>query len=200
MDIPINVDVLCGDHQCGRSTYVVLSPKNREITHIVVREKDFPYAERLVPMNMVIESTSALIRLRCDEKELQQQQSFIKTEFLAMDNPVAGSSPILMWPYAYPMMAMVPVEHEQIPAGELAIRRGTAVEATDGRVGRVDEFLVDPKTERITHLIMREGHLWGQKDVTIPVSQIDHIEEDTVYLRLNKQEIAKLPAIPMRHP
>jgi hypothetical protein len=46
---------------------------------------------------------------------------------------------------------------------------------------------------------MREGHLWGQKDVTIPVSQIDHYKDNTVYLKLNKQVIDKLSSIPVRH-
>ena len=32
----------------------------------------------------------------------------------------------------------------------------------------VDELLVDPENEHITHLVMREGHLWGQKDVVYP--------------------------------
>ncbi len=199
MDIPINVDVLCGEHESGRSTYIILSPKTREITHIVVREKAFPHAERLVPVHMVAESTPTFIRLRCSEEELAQQERFIQTEFLEVDESLSAGSPILMWPYAYPAMDMVPLEHEQIPAGELAIRRGTPVEASDGRVGRVDEFLVNPKSDHITHLVMREGHLWGQKDVTIPVSEIDRIEEDAVYLKLNKKEIAALPTVPMKH-
>ena len=65
-------------------------------------------------------------------------------------------------------------------------------------MGWVDEFLVDPEDGYITHLILREGHLWGQKDVTIPVSEIERIEENTVYLKLNKRDVGKLPAIPIR--
>lgn len=85
-----------------------------------------------------------------------------------------------------------------MPPGELALRRGTRVDATDGHVGRVDEFLIDPATGHITHVVLREGHLWGQKDVTIPVSEIDRIEEDTVHLKLDRHSIAALPAIPIR--
>jgi len=90
----------------------------------------------------------------------------------------------------------VPVE--DIPYGELAIRRGAHVEAADGRIGRVDEFLVNPKNSNITHLVLREGHLWGQKDVTIPISEIDHIEEDVVYLKLDKHTIEHMPSIPIK--
>ena len=74
-------------------------------------------------------------------------------------------------PYVTPDITVeVPVEHLQIPPGELAVRRGTRVEATDGYVGKVDEFVVNPDNGHITHLVMREGHLWGKKDVTIPLS------------------------------
>jgi sporulation protein YlmC with PRC-barrel domain len=102
-----------------------------------------------------------------------------------------------MWPYVIPEVLM-PIEHMHIPPGELAVRRGARVRATDGHVGRVDEFMVDPTNGHITHLVLREGHPWGQKDVTIPVSQIERIEENAVYLRLDKHSIEALPAIPVR--
>ncbi len=90
-----------------------------------------------------------------------------------------------------------PVEHQQIPGGELALRRGTRVEATDGYVGKVDEFVVDPKNGDITHLVMREGHLWGQKDVIIPLSALGTTLNDTVFLKLDKHQIEFLPTFPL---
>jgi hypothetical protein len=62
----------------------------------------------------------------------------------------------------------------------------------------VDAFLIDPANDQITHLIMREGHLWGQRDVTIPVEQIDHFKDDTVFLRLSRPDIEQLPTVPVR--
>ena len=83
-----------------------------------------------------------------------------------------------------------------IPSGELAVRRGARMEATDGHVGQVDEFWVSPMSERITHLVLRKGRLWGQKDVAIPVSEIDRVEEDA--LKLDKRRVKALPAIPVQ--
>ena len=48
---------------------------------------------------------------------------------------------------------------------------GASVEATDGQVGRVQEFVIDPQNNRVTHLVLHEGHLWGKKDVTIPLDR-----------------------------
>jgi sporulation protein YlmC with PRC-barrel domain len=89
------------------------------------------------------------------------------------------------------------VENQQIPPGELTVRRGTRVEATDGYVGKVDEFVVNPENGHITHLVMREGHLWGQKDVIIPLSAMRDNRQDTVFLKLDKHQIESLPTFPL---
>jgi hypothetical protein len=62
----------------------------------------------------------------------------------------------------------------------------------------MDELLVDPSDRKITHLILREGHIWGRKDVTIPGLQIDHLKADTAYLKLDRGSVDTLPAIPVR--
>jgi hypothetical protein len=85
-----------------------------------------------------------------------------------------------------------------VPAGEVAIHPGTHVQATDGRVGIVEELIVAPAAEQVTHFVLEEGHLWGKKDVTIPLSAIDRVEGDTVYLNLDKAAIKELPTIPRK--
>ena len=102
-------------------------------------------------------------------------------------------------PYvSYEETVQVPVEHKQIPWGELAVQRGTHVEATDGYVGKVDEFVVNPKNSHITHLVMREGHLWGKKDVIIPLSALGTTLDDTVFLKLDKHQIEALPTFQLK--
>jgi sporulation protein YlmC with PRC-barrel domain len=198
MDIPINANVRCGDGLFGRSTCLIINPRTEQVTHLVVEETQFPHSQRLVPIDQVVEATPHVIQLRCTSRELEGMESFVETEFVETPIPDYMGGSYMAWPYVLPEPMAMPIEHEQIPPGELAIRRGARVEATDGHVGRVDEFLVDPANGHITHLVLREGHLWGQKDVTIPVSQIDRIEEDTVYLKLDRRSIGALPAIPIR--
>jgi len=93
----------------------------------------------------------------------------------------------------------VPIKQKikAIPPGELAVRRGTRVEATDGPIGRVEEFVVEPADGPITHLVLRKGHPWGQKQVTIPVSEVARIAENVVHLKLNKWQIGTLPQVPV---
>jgi hypothetical protein len=203
MDIPIDAAVECTDGPCGRSTYVILNPVTRDVTHLVVKEKDLLHIERLVPISMIKESTPKTIQLRCSQDELGRQEHFIETHFVPVDPAYTGGmyegcQGRMMWPYVIPEDATAPLEEEHLPPGELAIRRGAQVHATDGKVGQVDEFLVQPEDGHITHLVLREGHLWGQKDVTIPVSAIGRIQEGGVFLKLDKASIEALPAIPIK--
>ena len=201
MDIPINVEVLCAGKPCGRSTYLVINPVNERVTHLVVAEKVFPNIERLVPVDKILASSPNSIQLRCNQTDLSDMDTFEETDFIEagkLEKSLPYSVPYEVWPYAmYDAMPM-PFEHERIPAGEVAIRRGTSVKATDGDIGKVDEFLIDPENDVITHLVLREGHLWGKKDVTIPVSEINKIAEEAIYLKLDKKAVETLPTVPVR--
>ncbi len=201
MDISIDADVQCTDGAAGRSTCVVLNPVTRKVTHLVVKEDSFPRLERLVPMVMVAETSPGQITLTCSQQELHRLEAFIETEFLTGESPHVAYrlGEYRFWPYILAEDPVFAVEHERVPPGELAVRRGSRVRATDGDIGRVDEFLVDREAEHITHLVLREGHLWGQKDVFIPVSKIGQIDEGRVYLTLSKEEVANLPTVRIRH-
>ncbi len=207
MDIPINAAVQCTDGPGGHITHIVLNPVSRKVTDVVVREPWLLGSEMVVPVGFIVKSTPETIYLRLARRDLAGMQSFIRTQFIApsddfpahnrpwVDHPPTGA---MLSPYAMIGDEGITISYETIPLDELAMSRGDRVEASDGRVGRIDEFLVNPETMAITHLVMREGHLWGQKDVTIPVVQIDRITEGTVYLRLSKQQIEELPALKVR--
>lgn len=200
MDLPINAEVSCSDGPCGRSTRVILNPVTDQVTHLVVSERGFAHTEFLVPLELLVESSPTTIRLRCSGEELREMERFIEVEYLPGEGAYLsyGMNDYMLWPYTMLDAQQVPLEHERIPPGELAVGRHAQVEASDGHVGRVDEFLVDPVSGHITHLVLREGHLWGQKDVTIPVSSIARISEETVHLTLDKRAIAALPTAPIR--
>ncbi len=211
MDMPLNAKVLCTDGPAGKIACLILNPITQEVTHIVVQENALFHPERLVPITMVAETTPDQVWLRCTRDELMRMDRFVETEFVRIDSLSPEEpeeafedemvAPYLTWPYATPMYPhTIPIEHERIPPHELAVRRGARVDARDGHIGHVDEFLVDPDNGHMTHLVLREGHVWGQQDLTIPIAEIDHIDEEAVYLKLNKHQTAALPAIPVhRH-
>jgi hypothetical protein len=78
--------------------------------------------------------------------------------------------------------------------GEVGVRRGEPVHATDGELGRVQGLVIDRASHHVTHVLLQEGHIWGRKEVAIPISAVAGIE-DGIRLTLTKQEIEDLPAI-----
>jgi hypothetical protein len=58
--------------------------------------------------------------------------------------------------------------------------------------------VLDSKSGAITGLVMRKGHLWGSRDVTVPVEQIEFTDGDTMYLKLDKLAVGTLPAMKVR--
>jgi sporulation protein YlmC with PRC-barrel domain len=194
MDLPLNAKVYCVDGLCGQSKELVLDRNTEEVTHLVVKGNHLPHTELLVPVELVAETTPRLIRLRCTKDKLAEMEPFLKVEVIEEEIPHYLPDPYLM-PTKVTETQWVTVRREAIPPGEVAVRQGARVEATDGHVGRLDEFLVDPETEQVTHLVLREGHLWGQRNVTIPVSGIDRLEENTIHLKLDKGQVGALRSI-----
>ncbi len=200
MEIPINAEVSCSDGICGETTCVIVDPVSEQITHVVVEESQGKYTEHLVPIAQIAETTPRQIQLRCTQAELAATPNFVERQFKRVPMPFISypTEHYLVWPYVIPDgggMALASVRHELILSNELALHRGSWVKALDGHVGEVDEFIVDPTDGHITHLILRKGHFWGHTDVSIPVTQIDRIEADTIYLKLDKHAISQLPPI-----
>ncbi len=196
MDLSINAGIECTDGGYGHSTAIILNPINNQVTHIVVREPGLLGVERMLPVEFVTSSTPEVIRLRCTQAELTEMPLFATTSYIpAMtDSQSKYSEGTMLWPYVG-MQSGVAIEHENIAPEALAVHRGSHVHATDGHIGEVEEFIVSSLNNGITHVILREGHFWNRQDVTIPVKDIDHIADDTVFLKLNKHQIQLLPAI-----
>jgi len=186
---------------------VLINPVVDRVTHMVVREDKSPNKERIVPVEVVSKTIAGTIQLRCSKAELEKMDPFVQTTFVEEKLPdrnyayaggMYGMGSFYYFPFVSPDRTVrVSVEELQIPPGELAMRRGARVEATDGFIGHVDEFVVNPETGHITHMVMREGHLWGKRDVIIPLSAMGETHGDIVHLKYDKHRIGSLPTFPV---
>ncbi len=115
---------------------------------------------------------------------------------------VYGPEQVLSWPY-YRLgdTVMLPADEgkvsetittDTVPRGEVAVQRGAHVHATDGPIGQVQGLVVDPDTEHVTHVLLQEGHLWGRKQVAIPISVVTELD-DGIGLSISKREVGQLP-------
>ncbi len=192
MDIALNAHVECTDGRVGRVENIIFNPATERVTHLVVRSNDLENTMRVVPERQVKDATPEVIFLAFDKKKFEKMKNYIQEEYIP-SNVTLYMAERAGWDMGTP--AAVFVEHEAVPEGSVSLHKNAVVEAADGRVGKVDELLVEKKSGRITHLILKEGHLWGKKDVLIPVSLIAHYEEKKVTLKIDKQAVEQLPVV-----
>ena len=190
--IPLKAKVECVDGHGGESVRVIVDPDTARVTHLVVKEAPRPHVERLVSATKVRDTSHDAIWLDCTQQELAAMDPFVLTEHRTVEMPSSSGGYATMPVYT---PQTVDVKHERVPEGQLALRQGLDVEATDGKVGRVDELLADEASGEITHFVLRQGHLWGKHDIVVPVSAIDHIGQDhsgteRIILKLDKEAIS----------
>jgi hypothetical protein len=201
IDLPIKAQVLCSDGPAGRSTYVIGHPVTHQLTHLVVKSYLPPFHEHIVPVDQVDEATPDQIKLKCIRKELNKMEPFEYEEYIQSELPgylVLPDVPAIPGYTMEPVDTFISVKHQNIPPGELALHRGARVEAIDGYVGKVDGLLINSNNKQVTHLVLQERHILVEREIAIPVSQIDHIYEDTVYLKLDRQGVEELPETPIQ--
>jgi uncharacterized protein YrrD len=201
MIIPLDTDVYCHAEICGSSVAVVLNPLTDVVTHIVVKEKGLLSPQWLIPIDALQESSNRGIHLKPSVEKIQDFDPFFEFEYIQAPIPHYASTfnTYYMEPWVMLDDDTVAVKHRRIPQNELSIRRGARVYSVDDQyIGHVDEFIIHQKDDGVSHLVLREGHLWGQKDVFIPVSKIKQLGEAKVILKLDNKEIAELPALSVR--
>jgi sporulation protein YlmC with PRC-barrel domain len=73
---------------------------------------------------------------------------------------------------------------------------GYNIEASDGIIGHVTDFMMDDESWVIRSLIVKTGHRFSGNEVQIPVSKVDRIsyEKSTVFVNLTKEAVEQSPA------
>ena len=48
------------------------------------------------------------------------------------------------------------------------------------------------------NLMLREGHVWAPKEVTVPISEVDRIAKKIVHLKMSRADVEALSAVSVR--
>lgn len=189
----IGAEAVCTDGTCGHVTQVVVDPLDRSVTHLIVEPDHRAGLGRLVPLDLV-DARPGQVQLRCTREEFEKLDRAEDIRFLPGTEAQAGYDPeqTLVWPY-FGGNTTVPVTVDTLPLGEVAVRRGEQVHATDGHIGQVRGLVVERATRHVSHLLLEEGHLWGRKEVAIPIGKVKTVNDDGILLTLSKGEIEDLP-------
>jgi sporulation protein YlmC with PRC-barrel domain len=204
----------CIDEEFGELVDVVVDPATRRLTHLVVEPRGGDLIARLVPIDAAQTGSDATgaVELRLTAEEVRRlppvhEVAYLRVGDLPVDDPEwdVGIQQVLAPPYytAYelePISTDFAVMYDRIPKSDVEIRRASMVASADGHhLGHVDGFVVDPD-DHITHLVLERGHLWGRRDVAIPIGAVASIENDAVTLSLTRDEVGALPEVRIQRP
>jgi sporulation protein YlmC with PRC-barrel domain len=208
MRLELGNPIVCTDGAVGELADVVVDPVRRRVTHLVVQPHGNLGPARLVPADLAT-GDRGQISLRCTRAEVDgfptvRESAYLRIGELPRDDPDwdVGVEDVLAMPYyTTPDMGMYPsadepyiMTYDRVPKGEAEIRRASAVvSADDHQLGTVEALVVDG--DEITHLVLERGHLWGRRDVTIPIGAVAQVESDTVTLRISKDDVGELPSV-----
>jgi len=207
----IGAAAICTDGACGTVSRVVVDPIARAVTHLVVEPGHRQGLGRLVPLDLV-DATAGEIRLRCTLAEFDELDRAEETRFVpgTIGSEDYDPEQVMAWPYyglggpGVPgdVFAGTPVTvtYDTVPLDEVEVRCGEHVHATDGKIGRVEGLVIDPRSRHVTHVLLQEGHLWGRKEVAIPISAVTGLDDEGIRLSITKQDVQDLPPVDINHP
>jgi sporulation protein YlmC with PRC-barrel domain len=213
MPFRIGTDASCTDGACGHVSRIIVNPVTREVTHLAVDPRHQRGPGRLVPVDLV-DAATGQIRLPCALAEFQALRPAQETESVPDLDPAGhpGNAPNQVtrtfrgWRLADGVVVAQPppgaepeapqqVTVDYVPAGGVDIHREQTACATDDEIGQVHGLIVEPGGHQVTHVLLQAGHMWGRKEVAIPISAVTKIGTFLIHLSLTKHQVKDLPPV-----
>jgi hypothetical protein len=200
--LTIGAAAACRDSYPGELTGLVVEPKARIVTHLVVEPEGSHGLARLVPFDHadVAADPIALSYTEAEFKDLSPAEQTL-AEFVPgyevpvqllpagqgwrpAEGPVADGETIAA---QIREMETVPL----VPDAEVEESGDDDVHATDGRVGRFHGLGVDAGNGAVLHVLLKR-HSWGHEELAVvPIGSVSGFEAG-VQLSITKQEVKNL--------
>ena len=209
MDFTFGASAHCSDGHCGKLTRTIFDPARRTVTHLVIQPRHHATGGRLVPIELA-DSAGGEIGLDCTLAEFDRFDPAEEIELVEGVDYAGGYGPDAVVGYgdvgsmgvgasATGMGIGMSLGHQpptvisdNVPEGEGQVTRHDHVHAADGLIGELNGFVVDPGDHRVTHILLREGHLWGRREIAIPVGVVTSADP-VIRLNITKKQVEELP-------
>lgn len=206
--------VLATDGPVGELTAIVVDPVAQAATHLIITPPHHPALGHLVSLELV-EDDGDPIRLRLTVAEFRALDSAEDQHVLKVSGGKWASAHGTTFSFPYyglaelsggsagsaarevqPGYHYLPTDDlsDRVPLGEVEVRRGDQVHATDGWIGSVEGLVIDPADHHVTHVLLAEGHFWGHKQVAIPITNTSRVG-DSIRVELTKEQVEHLPPV-----
>lgn len=220
MQIDLEMPVVCTGGESAELIDVVIDPRSRRLTHLVIREQGHSKDARLVPMDCAQPGDrSKVIALDWTMAQVHESEQIHEFVYLKIGElpeegpdwdvgiqemfaPAAANgigTEMLGSGFEWDYDQHVAISYNRVPKGDVEIRRSSAVTSSEGdHLGHVVGFVID-EGQRISQLILEHGHLWGKRKVAIPAHSIERFAIDELVLNLSGDQVGAMKSLPAHH-
>ena len=192
------------DREVGKIDRVVLDPRTKEVTHVVIRKGLLSTEDKVVPIDQIAEAGEKQVVLRQDIN-FETLPDFEENHYITLDGEEMpgqyspGHAQSMYWyPFQsgqeFPIFTPEPfiVETERnIPDRTVVVKEGAKVTSADGEhVGNIERVFVDPDTDRVTTFLVSKGLLLKER-MLIPSAWVSRFGEREVKLAVGSKLLEK---------
>jgi len=211
-------NVLTADgRKVGRVKSVVLNPRSREVTGLIVERGFLLTEEKVLPLSWIgFTEGEANVTLTAGVENLDDLPAFQERDYTPVDE--TGASDMTMLPAYFPYGApgyyptsltfgnavpmidtMVGDEQryhetvrENIPTDSVAVKvNGRVISSDEKHVGTIESVFTSD-TGNATHMLISKGVLFKTRKL-VPTDWISSSDDESVYLSMTADELDRLP-------
>lgn len=194
----------------GTIERVVIDPETKAVTHIVVEKGWLFSTNRVISIGEIDPQSDDRLVVTGPHDDPDEFPAFEEAHYVNLDendHAEAGVDSVYWYPpadlawwrtgaanmgYYRPIPAYAVRTSQNIPEGTVALEEGAKViSADDKHVGNIEQVVVEPEDNRVTHFVMHGG-LFSERKL-LPVLWISRIEEKEVYLSISSTLLERLP-------
>jgi uncharacterized protein YrrD len=211
MQLKNNATVFTADgEEAGSIDRVVLDPRTREITDVVVQKGLLFPKDKVIPVEMIASASEERVTLRKDVEDPDELPDFEETEYVSLEGedevlatyPPDHAQPLYWYPYGMAgLQYQHPISHTEepytikrerhIPEGTVVVNEGAKVTSADGKhVGNVERVFFDPNTDKITSFLVSKGLILKEK-MLIPAEWVKGFGELEITLAVGSRTLEK---------
>lgn len=211
MNITYGTDVVTKNGvKLGEVKELVIDPRYRVVTHLVIQEGLLFNHDRLMSVEYIQSSDEDAVRLSIDEKTVEElSNAYTPESFLELNDPhvlalhgTGGAAwvrpentSIADLPYQSvvpPGIGPIPPNPEiSIPFDEISLEESAPVRDVDGVfLGRIGECITD-RDDKITHFVIAEGDVFTE-DKLVPIDWVRDIHNNEVVLGIQRIALENL--------
>lgn len=191
------------DEHVGTVGRIVLDPRTRAISHVVVRKGILFHEDRLVAIGDIATATAERINLRQDVAA-DDLHPFVEERYVPLadaDRPAGPQDKGIR--FAMPLSGpvgeampsldaeLVPVRERTIPDRLTALETGVPVLASDHHdVGRLERIVTSAQGQP-THIVVEDGGLMPERRA-LPMEWVSEIAENAIALDVGRDAVEAL--------